>query len=191
MEDVPVRSAVVEGDAVGVADRDGLQRLADAYEEKYGSFWLRGRRRRLRRERGRHARVPDRAVQGPRLREGPARADDVPAALNAAGVQRKTTAARRRAADRAAWQHPGMRSSPPDAFLGHLTPRADVIVPMANGEPVGLLDALEAGNERLDGVRVHQMHALHERPYIRGAYGSRLRHVSYFLSEATRKAFWA
>jgi general stress protein 26 len=30
---------VVEGTAVRVTDRDALQRLADAYEAKYGSFW--------------------------------------------------------------------------------------------------------------------------------------------------------
>lgn len=30
---------VVEGTAVRVVDRDGLQRLADAYEAKYGSAW--------------------------------------------------------------------------------------------------------------------------------------------------------
>jgi general stress protein 26 len=30
---------VVEGSAVRVLDRDALQRLADAYEEKYGSVW--------------------------------------------------------------------------------------------------------------------------------------------------------
>ena len=35
------------------------------------------------------------------------------------------------------------------------------------------------------------MHALQERPYIHGAFGDRLRHVSYFLSAATREAFWA
>jgi hypothetical protein len=29
----------VEGTAVRVTDRDALQRLADAYEAKYGSFW--------------------------------------------------------------------------------------------------------------------------------------------------------
>ena len=34
------------------------------------------------------------------------------------------------------------------------------------------------------------MHALHERPYIHGAFGDRLRHVSYFLSAATRQAYW-
>jgi acyl-CoA hydrolase len=79
---------------------------------------------------------------------------------------------------------------PHERVLEHVPPGADVIVPMANGEPVGLLDALEAGQERLHGVRIHQMHVLHERPYIHGAAGDRLRHVSYFLSPATRQAFW-
>lgn len=80
--------------------------------------------------------------------------------------------------------------SPPETILDHLEPGADVIMPLANGEPVVLLDALEANHERLDGVRVHQMHALRDRPYLHGAFGDRLRHVSYFLSHATRQAFW-
>ncbi len=79
----------------------------------------------------------------------------------------------------------------PEDVLAHVGPGADVILPLANGEPVGVLDVLERENERLSGVRVHQMHALQERPYIHGAFGDRLRHVSYFLSGATRKAFWA
>src|SRR5215216_3991646 len=78
----------------------------------------------------------------------------------------------------------------PEDVLAHMGPGTDVILPLANGEPVGLLDVLERENERLQGVRVHQMHALHERPYIHGAFGDRLRHVSYFLSGATRKAYW-
>src|SRR5687767_4749013 len=78
----------------------------------------------------------------------------------------------------------------PEEVLAHIGPGTDVILPLANGEPVGLLDVLERENERLRGVRVHQMHALQERPYIHGAFGDRLRHVSYFLSGATRKAFW-
>jgi acyl-CoA hydrolase len=61
---------------------------------------------------------------------------------------------------------------------------------MANGEPVALVDALEANHERLEDVRLHQMHALHERPYIHGEYAPRLRHVSYFLAPATREAYW-
>src|SRR4029079_4693329 len=79
----------------------------------------------------------------------------------------------------------------PEDVLAHIGPGADVILPLANGEPSGLLDVLERENERLSGVRVHQMHALQERPYLHGAYGERLRHVSYFLSHATRKAYWA
>ena len=35
------------------------------------------------------------------------------------------------------------------------------------------------------------MHALHDRPYIHGEFGDRLRHVSYFLSRVTRPAYWA
>ncbi|MEM1335772.1 MAG: acetyl-CoA hydrolase/transferase C-terminal domain-containing protein, partial [Actinomycetota bacterium] len=33
------------------------------------------------------------------------------------------------------------------------------------------------------------MHALHDRPYLRGEYGDRFRHVSYFLSHVTRPHF--
>jgi acyl-CoA hydrolase len=79
----------------------------------------------------------------------------------------------------------------PETVLDHVPDGADVIVPMANGEPVGLLDVLEAQHERLRGVRLHQMHALYDRPYINGAYPEHLRHVSYFLSPVTRKAYWA
>ena len=48
---------------------------------------------------------------------------------------------------------------------------ADLIVPLANGEPVVLLDALERHADRLRRVRVHQMHALHDRPYLHGVDG--------------------
>ena len=78
----------------------------------------------------------------------------------------------------------------PEDVLRHVGPHTDVILPLANGEPVGLLDTLEEHADGLAGVRVHQMHALHERPYIHGAFGDHLRHVSYFLSGATRQAFW-
>lgn len=64
-------------------------------------------------------------------------------------------------------------------------------MPLANGEPPTLLDVLEDHADSLDGVRLHQMHALRDRSYIRGQFGDRLRHVSYFLSPATRPAFWA
>jgi acyl-CoA hydrolase len=81
--------------------------------------------------------------------------------------------------------------SPADAILPHILPGTDLIVPIANGEPVGVLDAVEAAADTLDGVRVHQMHALHDRPTLHGAYGDRLRHISYFLSHITRPCFAA
>lgn len=78
---------------------------------------------------------------------------------------------------------------PADAVLDHVGAGTDLIVPLALGEPVTLLDAIEAAAERLDGVRVHQMHALVERDYLDGRHGDRLRHVSYFLSPVTRRHF--
>jgi len=82
---------------------------------------------------------------------------------------------------------------PPAAVLEHVPPDADVIVPLGNGEPDHVLTALEsaAADGRLSGVRIHQMHALRDRPYLHGEHGDRLRHVSYFLSHVTRPAFWA
>jgi acyl-CoA hydrolase len=80
-------------------------------------------------------------------------------------------------------------ASSPDVVLEHIGPGTDLIVPLANGEPVTLLDAIEAAADGLSGVRVHQMHALHDRPYLHGACGDRLRHVSYFLSPVTRAAY--
>jgi acyl-CoA hydrolase len=77
----------------------------------------------------------------------------------------------------------------PESVLEHIGAGADLIVPLANGEPVSLLDAVEAHAERLDGVKIHQMHTLHDRPYLHGAFGDRLRHVSYFLSHVTRPCF--
>lgn len=68
---------------------------------------------------------------------------------------------------------------------------ADLIVPLANGEPVSVLDAIEAHASRWTGVRVHQMHALHDRPYLHGSARGHLAHVSYFLSPVTRPAFHA
>jgi acyl-CoA hydrolase len=77
------------------------------------------------------------------------------------------------------------------AVLDHVGPGCDIILPLANGEPVTLIDAVEAAADHLEGVRVHQMHALHDRRYLHGAFGDRLRHVSYFLSHVTRPCFRA
>lgn len=78
-----------------------------------------------------------------------------------------------------------------DALVADLAPGAHLVVPIANGEPVRLLDALEARAESLVDVRIHQMHALHDRPYLHGAYAGHLEHVSWFLSHITRPAFHA
>jgi acyl-CoA hydrolase len=77
----------------------------------------------------------------------------------------------------------------PEAVLDHIRPYTNIVVPLANGEPVAVLDAIEAAADGLTGVRVHQMHALHDRPYLAGAHGDRLRHVAYFLSPVTRRAY--
>ncbi len=92
-----------------------------------------------------------------------------------------------------------MDSAPnqPSDVLDHLAPGTQIIVPLANGEPTAVLDAIEdgvaadvaAGTTRLDGLRVHQMHALHDRRYLRGDFGRRLKHISYFLSHVTRPHF--
>jgi len=81
--------------------------------------------------------------------------------------------------------------APPESVLEHIKPGADVIMPNANGEAVKLVDTLEEHAEQLQDVRIHQMHALRERRYINGEFGDHLRHVSYFLAPATRKAYLA
>jgi acyl-CoA hydrolase len=73
--------------------------------------------------------------------------------------------------------------------LDHVGPGTQLIVPLANGEPTLLLDVLEQHADSLNNVGVHQMHALHERPYLAGKFGDRLHHYSYFLSHVTRPHF--
>lgn len=79
----------------------------------------------------------------------------------------------------------------PIDVLDHIPPGADVIVPIGLGEPVTLLDTLEANADRLEGVRIHRMDPYIERAYIRGEFGDRLRHVDYFLGPGSRQAYWA
>ena len=77
----------------------------------------------------------------------------------------------------------------PEAVLEHIPPDGDVVVGAANGEPHTVVDAIEAGADRLEGtVRLHQMLAMRDRAYIDGRV-SGLRHVSWFLSPHTREAF--
>jgi acyl-CoA hydrolase len=84
-----------------------------------------------------------------------------------------------------------MSPGPASAVLDHLAPGTSVFVPLANGEPRTVLDAVEAGAEGLEGVRVHQMHALYDREYLKGTWAGRLDHTSYFLSANTRTHFYA
>lgn len=72
--------------------------------------------------------------------------------------------------------------------VGLIDQGADIIIPIANGEPIQLLDILEEHADQLQSVKIHQMLALRNRPYIEGAYEG-LKHVSYFLSGATRKVY--
>ena len=76
-----------------------------------------------------------------------------------------------------------------DWLVEQLPSGADIVVPMSNGEPVALLDGLEERAEQLTDVRVHQMHALRDRPYLHGAHRGHLEHVSWFLSHITRAAY--
>lgn len=77
------------------------------------------------------------------------------------------------------------------SLVDRLGADANIVVPIANGEPIELLNELEARADQLQGVRVHQMHALRDRPYLHGAYKGRLEHVSWFLSPVTRPPFHA
>ncbi len=76
-----------------------------------------------------------------------------------------------------------------DVLVDQIPAGAELVVPIANGEPVAMLDALEARADRLRSVRVHQMHAIRDRPMLHGASAGRLDHVSWFLSHVTRPAF--
>ena len=81
----------------------------------------------------------------------------------------------------------------PVVVLEHIAPGTLIIVPLGNGEATAVMeqiDAAAAANDpRIDEVRVHQMHAIHDRPYLHGAYDTRLKHISYFLSHITRPHF--
>ena len=78
----------------------------------------------------------------------------------------------------------------PEDVLQHIADGAHVVVGVGNGEPVGILDAIEAHADRLHDVRLHQMFSLRPRRYMNGEFPG-LRHVSWFLSPASRSAFHA
>lgn len=78
-----------------------------------------------------------------------------------------------------------------DAVVDLLSPGADVLAPLANGEPSRVVTALDraAAEGRIDRVSIRQMHKGYDHPYLHGAYGDRLRHVSYFLGPLEREAY--
>jgi hypothetical protein len=75
-----------------------------------------------------------------------------------------------------------------EAVLDHIAPDSDIIMPLGNGEPVTVLDAIERNASQFTNVRIHQMHALHDRPYLHDS-GGPLHHISYFLSHVTRPCY--
>ncbi len=77
----------------------------------------------------------------------------------------------------------------PDDVLDHIAPGTELIVPLANGEPTAVMDAIEQHADELVGIRVHQMHAIHDRRYLSGEFDDRMKHLSYFLSHVTRPYF--
>jgi acyl-CoA hydrolase len=80
------------------------------------------------------------------------------------------------------------RQCTPQAVLDHIPDGSNVIVGVGNGEPRAVLDAIEAEPGRFEDVRLHQMLPLRKRRYIEGQVKG-LRHVSWFLSPASRDAF--
>ena len=74
--------------------------------------------------------------------------------------------------------------------LEHVRPGSDIIVQPANGEPVTVLDAIEAAAPELERVSVHQSPARPRPPATtRGPSATALRHVSYFLTPKLREHF--
>lgn len=79
----------------------------------------------------------------------------------------------------------------PTDVLDLLVPGTSVIVPLANGEPMEVAAAIDDHAEALEGVTIHQMHALVERRAMTGGTAGHLDHVSYFLSDVTRPHYAA
>jgi acyl-CoA hydrolase len=76
----------------------------------------------------------------------------------------------------------------PQDVLAHVESGMDVIVGLANAEPVATIDAIEAAADGLSDVRLHQMMPMRSRRYIEGELPG-LRHVAWFLSPHSREAF--
>ena len=85
------------------------------------------------------------------------------------------------------------RSTQPGAaedVLNFITDDCDIIVPIGFGEPPTLVDTIEGHAAEFDRVRIHQMDPFVSRRYIRGEFGTHLRHIDYYLGPGSRQAFW-
>jgi acyl-CoA hydrolase len=86
--------------------------------------------------------------------------------------------------------HPMLLPGAPEDVLNFVADGAQLVVPLAFGEPPTLIKVLEDNCERFTGVRIHQMDPLIPHRYIRGECGDRLRHVGYYLGPGSRQAYW-
>lgn len=76
-----------------------------------------------------------------------------------------------------------------EEIIGFIDKEADIIISLAAGEPILLLDILEQNYRKLENVKVHQMLPIRQRDYMLGEMKGHLSHVSYFLSGVNRKAY--
>jgi acyl-CoA hydrolase len=74
--------------------------------------------------------------------------------------------------------------------LEYITDDCDVVVPIGFGEPPTLIQTIEDHATEFDRVRIHQMDPFVSRRYIRGEFGTHLRHIDYYLGPGSRQAFW-
>jgi acyl-CoA hydrolase len=72
--------------------------------------------------------------------------------------------------------------------LPHIEVGGDLIVGAGNGEPKTVVDAIEAGADFTEEVRLHRMLPYRDRDYFEGKVKG-LRHVSWFLSPHDKAAF--
>lgn len=85
------------------------------------------------------------------------------------------------------------RSTQPGAaedVLKFITDDCDIIAPIGFGEPPTLIETIEDHATEFDRVRIHQMDPFVSRRYIRGEFGTHLRHIDYYLGLGSRQAFW-
>ncbi len=76
-----------------------------------------------------------------------------------------------------------------EQIINLIPSQADIVFPLTNGEPNRLLDIMEAHQDKLSEVKIHQLLPLKKRAYMANETAAHLKHVSYFLSGANRAEF--